>query len=180
MSRKSLFIVAAMLAAVPVGAHAQAQGARPERAPMGPMVSPAEFLLSRSAQLDLSDDQVVRLAELARQATVTREELRAELQALRPATRPQTDAEREAMRESMRQVRARYQAELEQQREAALAVLTDAQREEARQLLARTRARNAPSAMAPRGARPQRPGMRGRPMAPRGDRQAPEPAPQAL
>ena len=169
MSRKSLIIAAAaMLAAGPAGAHAQ--GVRPHPMRMGPGGNAAEFLLSRSAQLDLSDDQVLRLAELSRQAVEIREELRAELEAVRPTAPPQTDAEREVLRAALREVRDEYLARSDQQRDAALAVLTAEQRAEARELLARNRGRNAPAAMAPRDDRQRRP-MRGRPMPPRGDRQ---------
>ncbi|MEX2570897.1 MAG: Spy/CpxP family protein refolding chaperone [Gemmatimonadota bacterium] len=124
----SLLLTAALAAPV------AGQAATP-RAAAGPLASSAEFLLSHTARLELTNDQVVRLAEIARQAEARRTELRASLQAARPQAQPTPEARLE-LRERMRETMESVSAEAERERGEAIAVLTAEQQARAWELLA--------------------------------------------
>jgi hypothetical protein len=176
MSRRSLLLLAALMAsAAPV--VAQAQQARPEArhqmpAARGPLANPAQFLLSQTSTLELTDQQVLQLAELARAADARREALRADLQAARPAQPPESNTDRSALRTRLQAAREEYRSTLERERVAAIALLTPEQQARAWELLARAGTRGA-AAMRPRPDVGRSPGMRGRMAPPRGERPLP-------
>jgi hypothetical protein len=145
----SLALVGLALAAAPL----QAQGPGRMEGPGGrggPGGGPggAQFFLAHTGELELTDQQVVRLAAIARRAHQRRESLR-ENRPVPGAARQQPSAEdAQRMRQQMEQMRDQNQADLRE----ALAVLTPEQQARAFQMVSR---RGGP------GGRGERGGMRG-------------------
>ncbi|HEX9108111.1 MAG TPA: hypothetical protein VF832_12800 [Longimicrobiales bacterium] len=116
----------------------------------GPRAPGAEFLLAASGALKLSDQQVTRLAAIARRTAARREAVRASFDSLRaqraPGMRMDSAARRAArtgpLAQAFRNEREQTHADLRD----ALAVLTPDQLAQAWEMIAR------------RGARPARPG----------------------
>ena len=98
--------------------------------PGGAVSAPAEFLLSQTGELKLTDAQVTRLAAIARRSAERRRAFRAQMDSLRPertrgerpdsATRERMRQRAEQMRPQMEKLRAQSQAD----RRDAIAVLT--------------------------------------------------------
>lgn len=137
----------------------------------------ASFLLANTGALELSDEQVVRLAGIARRAHERREALRAEMpRAAAPGgerARP-SEEDVQRMRQRMEQVREQARADLRD----ALAVLTPDQQARAWEMMARRDGGGGRGVMRAR----RGPGMRGGPGGPgmpRAPRRAAPPAPGA-
>ena len=160
-------IMAAMTACLTGATALAAQPAgQMQSGPMsGPLANSAEFLLSQTGELRLTDAQVTRLAAIARRSAERRRAMRERLDSLRPertpgtrpdsATRAQLRQRAEQMRPQMERLREQMQAE----RRDAIAVLTPDQQARAWERLAVTgRAmRASPGA---RGMRMRHDGMR--------------------
>ncbi len=96
MRRSVPMFLALMALAAPAGVRAQLPGGGMPGMRMGagmPGMRPAEFLLARTAQLQLTDAQVVRLAAIARRGEAERQALRAGLDSMRTARRPGAPAD---------------------------------------------------------------------------------------
>jgi Spy/CpxP family protein refolding chaperone len=152
----SLALVGLALAAAPL----QAQGPGPMGGPGGPGGGPqgAQFFLGHTGELELTDQQVVRLAAIARRAHQRHEAMRAQMQPPAPgAARQQPSAEdAQRMRQQMEQAREQNQADLRD----ALAVLTPEQQARAFQMIAH-RGGDGPGGRGGREGRGGRGGMRG-------------------
>jgi Spy/CpxP family protein refolding chaperone len=132
-------IMAAMTACLTGATALAAQQAAPtQRGPMsGPLSSTAEFLLSQTGELRLTDTQVTRLAAIARRNADRRRAMRQRLDSMRPerapgmrpdsATRAQMRQRAEQMRPQMERLREQLQAD----RRDAIAVLTPDQQGQA-------------------------------------------------
>lgn len=128
------------------GAAATTLGAQvPGRAGMaaGPIDNTAEFLLSRTGELRLTDAQVTRLAAIARRSAERRQALRAQLDSLRPDRGPgmaRDSAARDRLRQRMEQMRPvmdRLREQSRADRRDAIAVLTPDQQADAWERVAR-------------------------------------------
>jgi LTXXQ motif family protein len=128
----SMALLGLALAAAPL----QSQGPGPMRGPGGPGgPGGAQFFLAHTGELELTDQQVVRLAGIARRAHQRHEAMRANMpQPPAPgAERRQPSAEeQQRMRQQMEQAREQSQADLRD----ALAVLTPDQQARAWQMMA--------------------------------------------
>ena len=175
-------------AAILFAAGATTLSAQVSRSPMGPdpmpsprgtggrgaVEDPAQFLLARTGELNLTDAQVTRLAAIARRSAERRRAFRAQMDSIRPAqgfgrTRPDSAARAqmrqrfEQMRPAMQRLRDQSQAD----RRDAIAILTPDQQARAWERIA-TSGRMQRGGMG-RGFRPGRDmrggrmGMRGRP-----------------
>lgn len=169
-------MITAALAACLTGATALA--AQPaegmQRGPMtGPLANPAEFLLSHTGELKLTDAQVTRLAAIARRSADRRRVMRERLDSLRrerglgmpdSAARAQLRQRAEQMRPEMERLREQTQTD----RRDAIAVLTPDQQAQAweRVAVAGRSTRGAPGAR--RGAAMRRGGVPGGDVGPRG------------
>ena len=140
--KRKLFITAVVCAA-----NAVTVGAQQPRGQMGPgpmpgpggmgasrsgaVDDPAQFLLARTGELNLTDAQVTRLAAIARRSAERRRALRVQMDSLRTqpppgAARPDS-AERARMRqrfEEMRPAMQRLRDQAQADRRDAIAVLT--------------------------------------------------------
>jgi len=136
-------------------------GAAPRGA--GPTEDPAEFLLSHTGELKLTDAQVTRLAAIARRSADRRRALRTQLDSMRPNFSPgerPDSAARARMRQRFEQMRPQMDRMREQSladRRDAIAVLTPDQQAQAWERVSR---------MGPGGGRGARRGFAG----PRGAR----------
>lgn len=120
----------------------------------GAVNDPAEFLLSQTGELRLSDAQVTRLAAIARRSADRRRSMRAQMDSIRgqrprgerpdSAARAQMRQRSEQMRPAMERLREQTQAD----RRDAIAVLTPDQQAQAWERIARMGQ--------PRGGRPGR------------------------
>jgi len=130
-------IMAAMTACL-IGATALAAQPPAQGGPMsGPLANTAEFLLSQTGELRLTDAQVTRLAAIARRSAERRRTMRERLDSLRPerspgmrpdsATRAQMRKRAEQMRPQLERLREQVQAD----RRDAIAVLTPDQQAQA-------------------------------------------------
>jgi hypothetical protein len=149
-SRTSLFVVALALVGIVAPVAAQGPGGGARGFGRGPLQNAAEFLLSNSTALELSNDQVVRLAELARTSEARQQEVREQMQGVRPQTRDQQQID-PAVREQMRGMMEQRRTELTSEREQAIAVLSTEQQAQAWELLASAR----PQRMAGRAGGPR-------------------------
>ena len=151
-------VMACSTSAVALGAQGPG-GRRPGPGPgMGPGVTgggpgnsavsnPAEFLLSQTGELKLTDSQVSRLAAIARRSAARRQSLRAQMDSMRPeqlrgerpdsATRERMRQRAEQMRPQMERIREQSQAD----RRDAIAVLTPDQQAQAWERIATRSAR---------------------------------------
>jgi hypothetical protein len=132
----------------------------------GPVDDPAEFLLSRTGELRLTDAQVTRLAAIARRSADRRRALRAQMDSIRPersaGERPDSAA-RAQMRRRLDQMRPAMERLREQSladRRDAIAVLTPDQQAQAWERIARA----GRSGMGRGFDGPRRGGFRERPM----------------
>ena len=133
LMKRSILAAALIGAAATSALTAQvpAQATGPGRAGRGPLGNPAEFLLSQTGELKLTDAQVTRLAAIARRAAERRRSLRAQVDSMRPqrafgGQRPDS-ATRERMRqrfEQMRPAMERLRDQTQADRRDAIAVLT--------------------------------------------------------
>jgi hypothetical protein len=128
-------------------------GRRPGPGPMpgpgamgggGPIDDPAQFLLSQTGELKLTDAQVTRLAAIARRSADRRRALRAQMDSLRSqrvgGERPDSAA-RERMRQRFEQMRPdmeRLRDQAQADRRDAIAVLTPDQQAQAWERIARS------------------------------------------
>src|SRR5262245_24377321 len=168
-------IMAAMTACL-TGATALA-AQRPAPMPGGPMSGPlantAEFLLSQTGELKLTDAQVTRLAAIARRSADRRRAMRVRLDSLRPeltpgarpdsATRAQLRQRAEQMRPQMERLREQMQTD----RRDAIAVLSADQQAQAWERVA-TMGRAMREGPGGRGMGMRRDGMRRGDFGPRG------------
>lgn len=105
--------------------------------------NPAEFLLSQTGELKLTDAQVTRLAAIARRSADRRRALRAQLDSIRPEMRPgerPDSATRARMRQQFDQMRPtmeRLREQSQTDRRDAIAVLTADQQAQAWERIAR-------------------------------------------
>lgn len=148
MKRSMLTAVVALAAtAAVVGAQGPRRGMAPGPMPgpagmpgarrAGPAENPAEFLLSHTGELELTDAQVTRLAAIARRSADRRQAMRTQLDSMRSnfarAGRPDSAA-RAQMRQRMDQMRPQMDRMREQSladRRDAIAVLTPDQQAQA-------------------------------------------------
>jgi len=128
---------------------------------------PAQFLLSQTGELKLTDAQVTRLAAIARRSAERRQALRAQMDSLRPqrarGERPDS-ATRARMREQFDQMRPQMERLREQSladRRDAIAVLTPDQQARAWERVARAGRGDRASFRGGRGAGERRMHMRG-------------------
>ena len=168
-------IMAAMTACLTGAAALAAQ--TPAPMPGGPMSGPlgntAEFLLSQTGELKLTDAQVTRLAAIARRSADRRRAMRARLDSLRPeftpgsrpdsATRAQLRQRAEQMRPQMERLREQTQTD----RRDAIAVLSADQQAQAWERVATMGRAMRDGPGGPRGMGMRRDGMR-RQFGPRG------------
>src|SRR5687768_17450151 len=139
------------LAAQDPGARRPGPGAVPGAGAMGrggprggPVDNPAEFLLSQTGELKLTDAQVTRLAAIARRSAERRRALRAQMDSVRPERRPgerPDSATRERMRQRFDQMRPameRLREQSQADRRDAIAVLTPDQQAQAWERVARS------------------------------------------
>lgn len=154
---------------------AQGPGGRPGPGPMpgpggmgrggpgsGPVEHPAEFLLSQTGELRLSDAQVTRLAAIARRSAERRQAMRVQMDSLRgqmprgqrpdSTMRAQMRQRAEQMRPAMERLREQSQAD----RRDAIAVLTPDQQAQAWERIARAGQRPAAARGRGFGGRPGR------------------------
>jgi hypothetical protein len=168
------FVVSALsLLAAPL--HAQGG---PAFGAGGPPGRGAEFFLSRTGELRLTDAQVVRLAAIARRSADRRRAVRATMDSLGPRRGLRADSAGRAARvREMEQMRARFDREREQSRadmRDALAVLTAEQQAMAWEMTAR----GGPGGRAARGERFRREGGLGRDRRSRRAERGPRPGEQ--
>ena len=129
----------------------------------------AEFLLSQTGELRLSDAQVTRLAAIARRSAERRRALRAQMDSVRPERRPgerPDSATRERMRqrfEQMRPAMERLRDQSQADRRDAIAVLTPDQQARAWERAARL-GRGGAAGMRRGFSGPSRTGFRARPI----------------
>ena len=140
--KRKLFITAVVCAASAVTVGAQQPRGQMGPGPMpgpggmgasrsGAVDDPAQFLLARTGELNLTDAQVTRLAAIARRSAERRRALRVQMDSLRTqrppgAARPDS-AERARMRqrfEEMRPAMQRLRDQAQADRRDAIAVLT--------------------------------------------------------
>ena len=132
-------IMAAMTACLTGATALAAQSAGPmQGGPMsGPLTNTAEFLLSQTGELRLTDAQVTRLAAIARRSADRRRAMGARLDSLRPEHSPggrPDSAARSQLRERAEQMRPqmeRLREQLQADRRDAIAVLTADQQAQA-------------------------------------------------
>jgi len=152
MYRAHLIAAAALLVAGAPAVRAQRGPGGPGQAPFGvmrdggPLGATAEFLLSHTGDLRLSDNQVVRLASIARRSAERRRTMRDSLEDMRPAMRgpmrgdsvdrAQRRQEFERNAERMRARMDRLREQSEDDRRDAIAVLTADQQAQAWELVA--------------------------------------------
>ncbi len=136
MRRMITAAVAACLVGVSALAAQPAQ--RGQGGPMsGPLGNTAEFLLSQTGELRLTDAQVTRLAAIARRSAERRRATRERLDSLRPQLGPGTmrdSATRARFRERADQMRPqmeRLREQAEADRRDAIAILTPDQQAQA-------------------------------------------------
>jgi Spy/CpxP family protein refolding chaperone len=143
---KRLFLVTALAcsSAMTLGAQGPGRGFGPgPRGGGGAVENPAQFLLSHTGELKLTDAQVTRLAAIARRSAERRQSLRTQLDSLRPqGTRGQRpdSAARDRMRqrfEQMRPAMQRLRDQSQADRRDAIAVLTPDQQAQAWDRIAR-------------------------------------------
>ena len=182
MRRLLLAGVMAFSAATVLGAQGPGPG-RPGRGPGpmpgpgqmgpgprgGPIDNPAEFLLSQTGDLKLTDAQVTRLAAIARRSAERRQTVRTQMDSLRgqmprgqrpdSAMRAQMRQRAEQMRPAMDRLRDQSQAD----RRDAIAVLTPDQQATAWERIARMGQRQGAARGRGFGGRPGRGGMAPRP-----------------
>jgi hypothetical protein len=141
----------------------------------GALDDPAQFLLSHTGELNLTDAQVTRLAAIARRSAERRKSMMTQVDSMRPrfnrgGARPDSAARaqmRQQMQQRMEQMRPQMQKLRDQSladRRDAIAVLTPDQQAQAwERLAARSSMRmRGGRGMRQRGfARPMRPGGRG-------------------
>ena len=167
-----------ILGAVLVGAAATSSlAAQVPEPPMGrergAIANPAEFLLSQTGELGLTDAQVTRLAAIARRSAERRRALRAQIDSMRPqrtfgGQRPDS-ATRERMRQRFEQMRPnidRLRDQARADRRDAIAVLTPDQQALAWERIARTGQMRRNAFGGGRGFGPGRGGFRGGPLGP--------------
>jgi LTXXQ motif family protein len=131
----------ALLGVTLAGPPLAAQGPGPMRGPGGgPAAHGAGFLLAHTGELRLTDQQVVRLAAIARRTAERHEAMRAQMEANRPAPgapgQPPRPEDAQRMRQQMEQAREQGDADLRD----ALAVLTPDQQALAWEMAARAAA----------------------------------------
>ena len=170
------------------GARRPGPGAVPDAGAMGrggprggPVDNPAEFLLSQTGELRLTDAQLTRLAAIARRSADRRRSLRAQMDSIRPArtTERPDSATRAQLRQRLDQMRPameRLRDQSQDDRRDAIAVLTPDQQAQAWERVARMGRGGQPGAGRGAGARGRNglrggpmpgPGMRGRGIGPR-------------
>ena len=154
---KSLIVATVMACSTAMTLGAQGPGGRRPGPGMGPgfgmgpggpgggsaVSDPAEFLLSQTGELKLTDAQVTRLAGIARRSAERRRALRAQMDSIRPerttgerpdsATRARMRQRFDQLRPQMEQLRTQSQAD----RRDAIAVLTADQQAQAWERIAR-------------------------------------------
>ena len=160
----------------------------------GPVDNPAEFLLSQTGDLKLTDAQVTRLAAIARRSAERRQALRTQLDSVRgqmPRGQRPDSAMRSQMRQRVEQMRPamdRLRDQSQADRRDAIAVLTPDQQATAWERIARMGQRQGAARGRGFGGRPGRGGVglrqmgpdRGQPDGPRrmgppgGERRRPE------
>jgi Spy/CpxP family protein refolding chaperone len=161
----------------------------------GPTEDPAEFLLSHTGELTLTDAQVTRLAAIARRSADRRRALRTQLDSMRPNFTPgerPDSAARARMRQRFEQMRPQMDRMREQSladRRDAIAVLTPDQQAQAWDRVSRMGRGGGGRGMGrgfagPRGGRMRggvvgpRGGMRGQGFGPRGPMRRNDAGPQ--
>ena len=169
--KRKLFITAVVCAASAVTVGAQQPRGQMGPGPMpgpggmgagrsGAVDDPAQFLLARTGELNLTDAQVTRLAAIARRSAERRRALRVQMDSLRTqrppgAARPDS-AERARMRqrfEQMRPAMQRLRDQAQADRRDAIAVLTPDQQARAWERVAASGGRMRRGGMAGRGFR---------------------------
>ena len=155
---KRLILATVMACSIAMTLGAQGPGGRRPGPGMGPgfgmgaggsaggssaVSDPAEFLLSQTGELKLTDAQVTRLAAIARRSAERRRALRAQMDSIRPehtpgerpdsATRARMRQRFDQLRPQMEQLRTQSQAD----RRDAIAVLTADQQAQAWERIAR-------------------------------------------
>ncbi|HEX6047768.1 MAG TPA: Spy/CpxP family protein refolding chaperone [Gemmatimonadaceae bacterium] len=139
----------------------------------GPLGSTAEFLLSQTGELRLTDAQVTRLAAIARRSAERRSAARERLDSLRPQLGPgamRDSAARARFRERAEQMRPQMERLREQaaaDRRDAIAILTPEQQAQAWERVATTGRAMRAAPGRPRGMGMRRGPMRGRTDVPR-------------
>ena len=145
---KRLFLVTALAcgSAMTLGAQGPGRGFGPGPRGVGgggAVEDPAQFLLSHTGELKLTDAQVTRLAAIARRSAERRQALRMQLDSVRPQAmrgqRPDSAA-RDRMRqrfEQMRPAMQRLRDQSQADRRDAIAVLTPDQQAQAWERIAR-------------------------------------------
>jgi hypothetical protein len=169
----TLALLGLALAAAPLAA----QGPGPQRGPGAGALHGAEFLLAHTGELRLTDQQVVRLAAIARRTAERREGMRAQMESRRPPQPGQMPSaeDMQRMRQQMEQMRDQRRADLRD----ALAVLTPDQQAQAFELVVTRRGGHGPdNSRGMRGQQMRRPGGRGEGARPgrRGDMPPPPPS----
>ena len=140
----------------------------------GPLANTAEFLLSQTGELKLTDAQVTRLAAIARRSADRRRAMQARLDSLRPeltpgarpdsATRAQLRQRAEQLRPQMERMREQTQTD----RRDAIAVLSADQQAQAWERVATMGRAMRDGRRGPRGMGMRRDGMRRGDFGPRG------------
>jgi Spy/CpxP family protein refolding chaperone len=138
----------------------------------GPVDNPAEFLLSQTGDLKLTDAQVTRLAAIARRSAERRQALRTQMDSARgqmPRGQRPDSAMRAQMRQRVEQMRPamdRLREQSQADRRDAIAVLTPDQQATAWERIARMGQRQGAARGRGFGGRPGRGGMGPRQMGP--------------
>lgn len=172
MKKTGVVVVLSLFAASTMAAQGRVPGA-----PRGAMIPAAKLLLANTAELGLNDQQVVRLAGIARRSEARRTALRATMDSARARFAPgrATAADSAARRQFRERMRTEMDRAREQQRadlRDAIAVLTPDQQARAWELAASRRGSGAMRGMRRGG------GMRERGMRPGpGARVRPQPRP---
>ena len=164
MNARSIALIATLAAAAPLAAQQPFGGPPgPEMAGQGPMAG--AFLLAHTGDLQLTDQQVTRLAAIARREGARRRALRSTLDSLRSTAPERRDSAARAriapqFGNTFTQMRDQSRADLRD----AITVLTPAQQAQAWQMISARGGRGG-ARMAPPGMRPRmdRGGRGGRP-----------------
>lgn len=161
MKTRSLFVLLSLAAAATAGAQHPGAGAPP--APLG--APAAKLLLSNTGELGLTDQQVVRLAGIARRQEARRSSLRAAMDSARGRyMQPGDSIARRQFGERMRAEAERARAQMQADQRDAIAVLTPDQQAKAWSLVS-SRGRTAQRGFRGMGRDMQRgPGEMGRDM----------------
>ena len=157
-----------------IGASVAVAQPGPDR-PMGRGAPAAQMLLAHTGELELTDQQVVRLAAIARRAEARRRTMRASMDSARArfgsGGAPSDSVARRQFRDRMRADMDRVRDQLRADQRDAIAVLTPDQQERAWDLVASRGRDRRMGAMRERGMRER--GMRGRGMRERGTQRGP-------